>query len=198
MATIEQERQTAIHLLRAGKSVSEVAQQLKRSEAWVRKWRQRYKREGWASLQGQSQAPKQHGRRLPTAMQQAIRQSRSELEAEAAQGTGLKYIGGRAVRTRLQSTNHQPLPSKRTIERVLQAAGMTRAYQQQAEGKIIYPHLHPQQPHVLCQVDIAPHFLTGGQRVACFNAIDVVSRYPTGHASLARRSQEAAAFLLQV
>jgi len=42
MKAIQSERQTAIHLLRAGKRVSEVAQQMKRSETWVRKWQHRY------------------------------------------------------------------------------------------------------------------------------------------------------------
>jgi len=39
-----------------------------------------------------------------------------------------------------------------------------------------------------------PHFLQGGQRVASFNAIDVVSRYPTGCSYEQRRFQDAAAF----
>jgi hypothetical protein len=50
----------------------------------------------------------------------------------------------------------------------------------------------------LCQVDIVPHYLRGGDSVACFNAIDVVSRYPTGQARTRRRSVDAQAFLLHV
>ena len=47
-------------------------------------------------------------------------------------------------------------------------------------------------------MDIFPQYLQGGQRVACFNALDVVSRYPTGKALAQRRSQDAADFLLHV
>jgi hypothetical protein len=43
-----------------------------------------------------------------------------------------------------------------------------------------------------------PHYLTGGQLVACFNAIDVVSRYPIGTASLTKRAADAVQFLIQV
>jgi len=43
-----------------------------------------------------------------------------------------------------------------------------------------------------------PHFLKGGDSVACFNAIDVVSRYPTGQAYTQRRSTDAMAFLIHV
>lgn len=50
------------------------------------------------------------------------------------------------------------------------------------EEEVIYPRLHPTEPGQLCQSDIVPHFLWGGDAVACFNAINVVSRYPTGQA----------------
>jgi hypothetical protein len=47
-------------------------------------------------------------------------------------------------------------------------------------------------------VDIVPHYLRGGDSVACFNAIDVVSRYPTGQAYERRRSLDAQVFLIHV
>jgi transposase InsO family protein len=50
----------------------------------------------------------------------------------------------------------------------------------------------------LCQIDIVPHYLTGGARAPCFNAIDVVSRCATGTAYEERRAQEACAFAVQV
>ena len=61
---------------------------------------------------------------------------------------------------------------------------------------MLYPHIHPTRPLQLIQVDIVPHYLPGGPCVACFNAIDVVSRYPAGQPSLAKRSQDAVSFLL--
>jgi hypothetical protein len=74
---------------------------------------------------------------------------------------------------------------------------MTRAKKKQ-QPPIQYPHLKPTKPHQLCQVDIVPHYLPGGERVACFNAIDVVSRYPTGQALAQRRAQDATEFLVHV
>jgi TnpA family transposase len=47
-------------------------------------------------------------------------------------------------------------------------------------------------------VDIVPHFFSGGKHVSCFNAIDVVSRYPTRQPFAHRRSEDAAAFLIHV
>jgi transposase InsO family protein len=198
MSTLLEERQAAIHLLRAGYSVDQVAQQLNRTPRWVRKWRKRFEAEGWQGLAGRSQAPKAHGKRWPEHVRQLVAQTRSELEAAAALGTGLKYIGGIAIRTRLKAKLNGALPSVPTIERILREKEMTRPRCKATPAKIAYPHLKPTQPHELCQVDIVPHFLTGGERVACFNAIDVVSRNPTGHAYARRRSQDAAEFLVHV
>jgi hypothetical protein len=75
---------------------------------------------------------------------------------------------------------------------------MTRPRQDQEEKEVIYPRLHATESGQLCQVDIVPHYLKGGDAVACFNAIDVVSRYPTGQALTRRRSQDAQAFLIHV
>ncbi|MEJ2331108.1 MAG: integrase core domain-containing protein, partial [Gammaproteobacteria bacterium] len=83
-------------------------------------------------------------------------------------------------------------------ERVLHDAEMTNPRLVEEQTEIKYPRLHPTEPGQLCQVDIVPHFLKGGDSIACFNAIDVVSRYPTGQAYEHRRSANAAAFLTHV
>jgi transposase len=190
------ERKLAVMQLRQGKTIEEVATSLGRSTGWVSKWKNRFDKGGWTGLKDQSRRPRQHGRETPPAMKSAICQARLELEAEAAFGNNLKYRGGRAVRTRLKQKKVTPLPSIPTIERVLRAAGLTRPQEKIVSPKVIYPHLSVTHPHQLIQVDIVPHFLQGGQRVPCFNSIDVASRYPTGRAYEQRRSQDAADFLV--
>lgn len=192
-----QQRKTAIHMIRSGVRVAEVAQRLGRSTPWVYKWRDRFKAEGWNGLHSRSRAPKHCPSRLSEAIRQSIRQARSELEAEAAEKEGLRYIGSGAVRTKLEEKGIGPPPSTASIERVLNDAGMTRPHCEKEEA-VKYPRLHPIKAGVLCQVDIVPHFLRGGDSVACFNAIDVVSRYPTGEAYEHRRSVDAQAFLIHV
>jgi len=125
MTTLPEERRIAIHLLRAGHHVNDVAQQLNRTPQWVRKWNKQFSEEGWSALEGRSRAPHKHGMRLPDSVRQATAQARSELEAEAAQGNGLKYVGGTAVRTRLKEKQIRPLPSVSSIERVLREKKMT-------------------------------------------------------------------------
>jgi len=192
------ERKTAIFQLKQGKKAKEIAEMLNHSVAWVYKWQKRYEEDGWAGLKDQSRAPKEHGRQLSSSVQQAIRDARLTLEVEAALGTGLRYIGGMAVRTKLKQNGIFPLPSIPSIERILSDSGLTQKKSSLPKLDITYPRLRPNKPHQLYQVDIVPHFLQGGQRVSCFNAIDVVSRYPAGQAFARKRAEDAAKFLIYV
>jgi transposase InsO family protein len=196
--TLIEERKSAIHLIRAGQSVDEVAAEMDRSARWVRKWRKRYQVEGWDGLKDRTRRPHKIAKQTSMEMKQEIRKARSELEAEAFEGKGLKYIGGQAIRTRLKEKGLQPLPSVPTIEREICEAGMTKPYQRKSEPEVTYPHLKIKDSQSLVQVDIVPHYLKGGERVACFNAIDVASRYPIGEAYAQRRSKEAEDFLIRV
>lgn len=135
---------------------------------------------------------------MPATIRQAIREVRSELEVEASEPSKLSYVGGSAILARLRQKRVSPLPSLSAIERELRAAGMVRPRQPGPATEVEYPHLCPAQPHVLVQLDILPKYLTGGQSVPCFNAIDVVSRYPTGQQYLAKSASEALEFLCHV
>lgn len=192
-------RVSAIHLLRSGLSATVVAAQVGRSLSWVYKWRKRYfENQDWEDLKDRSRAPHHHPRQLSQELRQAVKEARSELEAEAKQSRKLSYIGGYAVHNRLKQKGVHPVPSRASIERILTEEGMTRPYSIQ-EVKVAYPHLHPTQPHQLVQVDIVPRFLPDqGGCVSCFNAIDVISRYPTGAQSLTKHSRDALLFLRKV
>lgn len=193
----EAERRAALHLWRSGHPPKEIAAELGRSLAWVYKWHERFESEGWKGLKSQSRAPKRCAKQLPEAVRQAIRQARSELEAEASEPDKLSYVGAPAILARLRHAHVTPLPSLSSIERVLHAAGMVRPRRPQ-QADVHYPHLVPKQAHTLVQVDIVPKVLTGGQTIACFNALDVVSRYPTGKQYAIKRATDAVDFLLHV
>jgi transposase InsO family protein len=192
------ERKTAIHLIRRGRSATEVAEILGHSRSWVYKWQKRYEEGGWKGLHTQSRAPKNHPNELPKRVKQEIRKTRSELEAEAEEPGQLVYIGAPAIKARLRKSMIRPLPSIGSIERELRNAGMTNPRKKEEPPKVKYPHLQPTRAHSLVQVDIFPHYLPGGESTACFNAIDVVSRYPAGMQSSTKRSKDAVQALLHV
>ena len=193
-----EQRKTAIHLLRRGRTPRQVADELGRHISWVYKTWKRYEKEGWAGLRDRSRAPHRVANKSTEETRQAIRQARSELEAEAELAETLSYIGAPAIQARLRAKGLEIIPGTATIERTVHDAGMTHPRQSRAEQQEHYPHLHPSEPHQLVQVDIVPHFLTGGQAVACFNAIDVVSRHPCGRQSLRRRAVDAVDSLILI
>jgi hypothetical protein len=117
------------------------------------------------------------------------------LEVEAAEAGQLSYIGATAIAARLRDKQVNPLPSSASIERVVRAAGLSHPRPAKVKPEVSYPHLEPTQAQQLVQVDIVPHFLPGGAKAACFNAVDVVSHYPTGQQSGQRRADDALAFL---
>lgn len=191
-----EDRKSLIHLLNSGKKPREAVRELKRSPSWAYKWKNRYERDGWAGLQSRSRAPKHSPSRISTEVRQAILRMRSELEAEAENKDSLGYIGADAIYGRLRACGIAPLPAVSTIERILRQAGKTKPHLPKAEKKVVYPHLKPTVAHQLTQVDIVPHYLIGGQSIACFNSIDVVSRYPAGKQFSKKRSGDASDFML--
>ena len=121
-----------------------------RCERWVRKWRKRYEEEGWLGLHSRS--------RRPHRLAKQVR-------------------GSAAIHTHLKERRVTEIPSKRTIERYLHDARMIHP-RQAKQRESPYPKLQVKKPQELLQVDIYPRYLKGGQSVACFNAIDVATRYP--------------------
>ena len=193
-----EDRKSLIHLLNSGKTPCEAAYELGRSRAWAYRWKNRYEQDGWVGLQAHSRAPKHVPRRTPAEVRQSILRIRSELEAEAEDRDSLGYIGADAIYGRLCREGIGPLPGVSTIERILRQAGKTKPRLPQFEKEVVYPHLQPTAAHQLTQVDIVPHHLTGGKSIACFNGIDVVSRYPAGRQFAHKRSVDAVEFVLHL
>ncbi|MGA7272818.1 MAG: helix-turn-helix domain-containing protein [Acidimicrobiia bacterium] len=192
----QEDRKALIHLLNSGKTPREAAQILARSRGWAYKWKDRFEQEGWAGLQARSRAPQHIARQTSAEIRQEILRIRSELEAEAENKDNLGYIGADAIYGRLLVHGIESPPAVSTIERILRHAGKTRPRLPQAEKEVVYPHLKPSGVHQLTQVDIVPHYLTGGESIACFNSIDVVSRYPAGKQYANKRSRDALDFIL--
>ncbi|MBN1451006.1 MAG: helix-turn-helix domain-containing protein [Anaerolineales bacterium] len=191
-----EDRKSLIHLLNSGKKPREAVRELQRSPFWAYKWKNRFEQDGGAGLQPHSCAPRHVPGKIPAEVRQEILHIRSELEAEAENKDILGYIDADAIYGRLRTGWIAPLPAVSTIERILRQAGKTKPRLPKAEKEVVYPHLKPTVAHQLTQVDIVPHYLTGGQNIACFNSIDVVSRYPAGKQFARKRSGDASGFIL--
>jgi transposase len=135
-----EQRKAAIHLLRSGLSKSQVAARLNRSLAWVSMCWNRYSHnKDFTDLRHRSRAP----RHIPSKLSEEIRReiiiARSELEAEAAEGGHKVSIGAKAVQARLRTKGCKKLPCTRSIERILQEAGMSRWHRTEHEPAEAHP-----------------------------------------------------------
>lgn len=195
---VESARHSLIHLLRSGHTPQEAALELGCCPSWAYKWWGRFNETGWDGLKSQSRAPHHQPTRISEKTERKIREIRAELEAEASQPNALSYIGAGAIRGRMLEQCLKTIPSLSTIEKVLREAGLTQPRQAHTEPTPVYPHIHAERPHQLTQLDNVPHYLTGGSLVNCFNAIDVVSRYPDGQQYERKSTDEVLDFCLKI
>lgn len=193
---VESVRHSLIHLLRSGRSPEEAACELGYCRSWVYKWWGRFNAAGWEGLKSQSRAPHHHPNRISEKTARKILEMRAELEEEAQQPNALSYVGASALRGRMLERGLKTIPSISTMEKVLRQAGVTQARQAQEKTTPVYPSMHVEQPHQLTQLDNVPHYLSGGTLVNCFNAIDVVSRYPAGKQYERKSTEEVLDFCL--
>lgn len=191
-------RHSLIHLIQVGHSPEQAATELAHSPSWAYKWWGRFNESGWEGLKSQSRAPHHHPNRISGKTVKKILEFRRDLEREAQQPGRLTYIGAHAIRGRMLELCLPEIPSPSTIEKTLRQAGATKPRPALSESKIVYPHLSVTQPHQLTQMDIVPHYLLGGMLVNCFNAIDVVSRYPAGKQYESKATRQVLDFCLDV
>jgi transposase InsO family protein len=118
-------RQRAITLRLSGRPVQYICQALGRSTFWFHKWWRRYLEAGAEGLYDLTRANHCVAQRLPPELERTILSIRRRLQAHATPATRYSLIGTDAIRAELQALNIRPLPSRRTIERVLQRHGLT-------------------------------------------------------------------------
>jgi putative transposase len=118
-------RQRAISLRLAGRPVKHICATLGRSETWFHKWWGRYLEAGPEGLYDRTRAHHHLAQRIPPELERVILSVRRRLQAHATPATRYSLVGALAIRAELQALGIQPLPSERTIERVLERNGLT-------------------------------------------------------------------------
>src|SRR2546430_6245878 len=117
-------RQRAISLRLAGQPVKHICSAVGRSEPWFHKWWDRYLQTGPEGLYDLTRA---HHivQRISPELERAILSVRRRLQAHATAATRYSLIGATAILAELKALGIRPLPSERTIERVLERNGLT-------------------------------------------------------------------------
>lgn len=119
------DRQKAVRLRLAGERIEDICRVLKRTERWFHKWWQRYLTSGPEGLYDLTRANHQVVNRTPPHIERAILSVRRRLAARATPDTRYTLLGAATIRQELEALGLSPLPSLRTIERVLERSHLT-------------------------------------------------------------------------
>ena len=170
------DRQQAIKLRLAGKSVVEICQILGRSHDWFHVWWRRYHALGPNGLFDLTRANAQP-RRVTPEVERSILNIRRRLSSQVHPGTRYSLIGAGSILAELQVLHIRPLPSLRTIERVLERNGITSPKVRLAPylSRATYPKPQANASNQLHEVDgVGPIYLKGNrQRYYIFVCKDV-------------------------
>jgi putative transposase len=118
-------RHRAITLRLAGRPIKAICTAVGRSEVWFHKWWGRYLLAGPEGLYDLTRANHHVAQRLSPERERTILSIRRRLQAHATPATRYSLTGGTAILVELKSLGVRPLPSARTIERVLERNGLT-------------------------------------------------------------------------
>jgi transposase InsO family protein len=157
-------RQRAISLRLAGRSVKYICAALGRVEAWFYKWWRRYLEDGPNGLYDLTRANHHIAQRIPPELERTILSVRRRLQAHATPATRYSLIGAPAILSELKTLGIRPLPSERTIERVLERNGLTAPRLRRAPllPRQEYPGPQAQNSNQLHEVDlVGPIYLKG-------------------------------------
>jgi transposase len=169
-------RRTAVRLRQEGHTTAAVAEQLGRSQRWVRKWtaRQQAAEQGTDWALSHSRAP--HTRPTETAQEvvDQVLAVRAKLEEDPR-----SQVGALAIAWELHLLGVDPVPQVWTINRILARAGVTKPRRRRPDGYrskgAPYP-TPPSGPGEFHQADmVGPRHLDGGIRFHALNLIDVGS-----------------------
>ena len=173
----EQLRVEAVRRRSSGESPTEIATALGRTTRWVRKWVARHDEDGHADswAQSRSRAPLSSPTKTPAELESQILASRARLVANPR-----AQYGSLAIQWDLRRVGVEPIPPARTIERVLERAGVAqprrhRPEHYQSKG-VPYPTRIDPEPGTTHQIDmIGPRHLFGAAKFHTMNLIDVGS-----------------------
>lgn len=170
------DRQQAIKLRLAGRSVEEICGILKRSPAWFHIWWRRYRAFGPNGLFDLTRSNVQP-RRVSPELERTIISIRRRLVSQTHPGTRYSLIGASSIVAELQVLHIRPVPSPRTIERVLERNGESVPKVRLAPylSRASYPTPQANSSNQLHQVDgVGPIYLKGQrQRYYIFVGKDV-------------------------
>ena len=167
----EEDRQRAVERHLKGESPTSIYQSMGYWHRWFFKWLRRYQRGDAEWFRDRSRRPLSHPRRTAPEIERMVTQVRLQLDQ-----CGL-FHGAQAIQWELEDGSAQPLPSLRTIHRILVRHDLTRRRTGRYEPKgRKYPKLVGDWPGDIHQTDfVGPCYLKGPVRFYSLHSVDLAT-----------------------
>jgi len=165
------ERRLAVRRLLNGEKPSSICSSLGKSRFWLYKWFNRYDPEDPTWCANRSTRPFSHPHRTPTEIEEIVKMIRLNLYNNNL------FCGAQAILWEMEDLNITPLPSERTINRILARNDLTHKRTGPYEPKgTPYPVLPVERPNQTHQADlVGPRYLKGPIRFYSHNAVDLAT-----------------------
>lgn len=182
---IQQERILAVRRLRHGEKPETICTSLGRSRSWLYKWNERFVADDRSWSKSHSRQPIKVGSRTPQEVEDIVKMVRLNLYNKNL------FCGAQAILWELEDLGVKPLPSERTINRILSRNGLTNRRTGKYESKgTPYPKLPSARPNQTHQADlVGPCYLKGPLRFYGLNALDLSTGRCGLHPSASKAGQ---------
>lgn len=164
-------RREAIRRRLQGERRRDICRDLNRATSWFDKWWAHYRQNPATNFADRSRAPHHSPQQMPAHVVAAVLAVRQLLEAAANPSTRYGLIGARAIWAYLKELQLSPLPSHRTIQRILAEHQLTHPLGT-ASSTAYYPWPLAQHVNAILATDIITKHLRGGEEIQNFHTID--------------------------
>ena len=168
---IRQHRILAVQRFRSGEKPEAICASLGCSRAWLYKWIERYTADDPTWCDDQPRRPLTLASRTPQEVEEIVKLIRFSLYNQDL------FCGAQAILWELEDLGVKPLPSLRTINRILSRNELTHRRTGKYEAKgTPYPKLPATRPNQTHQADlVGPCYLKGPWRFYGLNVVDVAT-----------------------
>lgn len=179
-------RVLAVQRFKAGESPESICASIGKSKFWLYKWVKRYSDDNPLWFEDRSRKPLTTPHRTPFEIEEVVKLVRLSLYNQDL------FCGAQAILWEMEDLGVTPLPSLRTINRILKRNNLTHRRTGKYEPKgTAYPKLPALLPNQTHQMDlVGPCFLTGPIRFYGLNAIDTATARCGLHSSLSKSGQD--------
>lgn len=167
----KRQRILAIERFKSGETPESICTSLGKSKSWMYKWIRRYLDNGDSWNESRSRRPHTISNYTPAEIQEIVKMVRLNLYNQDL------FCGAQAIHWELEELGVTPLPSIRTINRILSRNELTRRRTGKYEAKgTPYPKLPSFLPNQTHQADfVGPCYLKGPVRFYSLNVVDTAT-----------------------